>query len=97
MALIKYYGLESRSWEEISDLERNLQKHLLSEKHIKEILETDVEKVANAKAGNGDKDTVASYFMILEILKYYIKNQERFQKERKNCLVRAFHLELVLN
>jgi hypothetical protein len=59
MALIKYYNLESQSWEDVSDLERNLQKHLLNEKHVRSLLETDVEDVARAKDGNGDRDTLA--------------------------------------
>ena len=59
MALIKYYNLESQSWGEVSDLERNLQKHLLDERRIRGLLETDVEDVAKAKEGNGDEDTLA--------------------------------------
>ena len=35
MPLIKYYSLESRSWENVSDLERNLHKHLLSGKFLR--------------------------------------------------------------
>ena len=61
MALIKYYNLESKSWEEVSDLERNLQKHLLNEKRIRSLLETDVEEITEAKTGNGDKDTLAMF------------------------------------
>lgn len=60
MGLIKYYNLESLSWKDVSDLERNLQKHLLDKKHISGILETDVEDIAKAKSGNGDKVSLAS-------------------------------------
>jgi len=50
MALIKYYNLESNSWEVVSNLERNLQKHLLNGRHIKSLLddsgeEKDLEKL----------------------------------------------------
>ncbi|MEK6969330.1 MAG: hypothetical protein AABW48_02790 [Nanoarchaeota archaeon] len=58
MALIKYYNLESHSEGDVSDLERNLQKYLLSEKHVNGLLETDVKDVVQAKEGNGDKDTL---------------------------------------
>ncbi|MFC1686882.1 hypothetical protein ACFL0E_00810 [Nanoarchaeota archaeon] len=60
MALIKYYNLESQSWEDVSGLERNLQKHLLDEQRTRAILGTDVEDVSEAKMGNGDKDTLAT-------------------------------------
>ncbi|MBR9683244.1 hypothetical protein GOV03_01770 [Candidatus Woesearchaeota archaeon] len=59
MALIKYYNLESQSWEEVSELERNLQKHLLSEKHIKGLVETSIEDSVNAKSGNGSPETLS--------------------------------------
>lgn len=59
MALIKYYNLESQSWKDVSDLERNLKKHLLDEQRTRAILGTDVEDIAEAKMGDGDKDTLA--------------------------------------
>ena len=59
MVLIKYYSLESQSWEDVSVLERNLQKHLLGEKRIRGILGTDVEDVAKARYGTGDEDSLA--------------------------------------
>lgn len=59
MALIRYYSLESQSWGVVSDLGRDLQKHLLSETRVRGLLETLVEKTAEAKLGNGDAETVA--------------------------------------
>jgi hypothetical protein len=59
MTLIRYYNLESTSWEVVSDLGRDLQKHLLSETRVRGLLETLVEKSAEAKLGNGDVETIA--------------------------------------
>lgn len=55
MALIRYYNLESRSWDAVSGLERNLQKHLLSEKHVKGLIDSaDAEALAKGEASNDD-------------------------------------------
>ncbi len=88
MALIKYYSLESRSWEDVSALERNLQKHLLGEKRIRGILGTDVEDVAKARDGNGDEDSLAKLlydsgdFDVLYRTSWEIaKGKERWFKE----------------
>lgn len=54
MGIIKYYNLESNSWEVVSGLEANLKRHLLSEKQIKGLLTASVEEIAEAKEGNGD-------------------------------------------
>ena len=54
MALIKYYYLESRSQETVSELERNLQKYLLNEKHVNAVLATPAPAVVDAMEGNGN-------------------------------------------
>ncbi len=59
MTLIRYYNLESQLLDVISDLGRDLQKHLLSETRVRGLLETLVEKTAEAKLGNGDAEMVA--------------------------------------
>ena len=47
MSFIKYYHLESRSWQEVKSLENNLEKRLLSEKHVKGLLMPDQVKDTN--------------------------------------------------
>ncbi|MEK6809403.1 MAG: hypothetical protein AABY40_01895 [Nanoarchaeota archaeon] len=59
MVLIKYYNLESQSGEDVSGLERNLQKHLLGEKQVRGLLETDVEDVTKEKSGKGEGNSLA--------------------------------------
>jgi len=63
MALIKYYYLESRSQETVSELERNLQKYLLNEKHVNAVLATPAPAVVDAMEGNGNvKDLERSIY-----------------------------------
>lgn len=56
--LIKYYNLESRSWEEVSELEQNLKKYLLNQNNVKGLLQAPVEAVADAYLGNTDAETL---------------------------------------
>src|SRR3989344_5042751 len=56
--LIKYYNLESRSWEVVHDLELNLQKYLLNQNNIKGILQAPVEELAKVQLGEGDEETL---------------------------------------
>jgi len=57
-ALIKYYNLESRSWDEVSELELNLKKYLLNQSNVKGFLQAPVEAIADAQLGKGDPETI---------------------------------------
>lgn len=56
--LIKYYNLESRSWEEVSELELNLKKYLLDQKNVRGLLQAPVEAIADAQSGEGSAETL---------------------------------------
>ncbi len=58
MALVKFYHLESGSWDDVSDLERNLQKYLLSEKNVRGVLESKPEDDVRVRLGEGDPTAI---------------------------------------
>ncbi len=57
MVLIRYYNLESKSPEDVSNLEKNLKKRLLDEKRIRNCSDTLIKDVAEAREGDQDAVT----------------------------------------
>lgn len=82
MAIIKYYGLESRSLDVVNSLTANLMKHMLSEKSVKGLLTASVEDIAQAEGRAGEpKDELLYDSGEFDVL--YKNSWTKTEKKRK--------------
>jgi len=99
----RYYNLETENWEEVENLDGELEKRLLQEKNIRAMENHTVEEIANAIEGNGDTDLVvydSGEFDVLYsrrwIIKKPVKGKTRWFREDIQPSLGLYGVELVV-